>query len=72
MTDFDLCIRDVVPEIVQRGYRVLIQFGHVDHSPPGVYLLSAESAVIRSWAITDPPSIARALCEALVRTEGQP
>lgn len=66
----DLCLRDILPEIVRRGYEVDIYFWDNDSS---VRIYKGGHAAGK-WPIdpTYPPSIAKAICEALVMTEGQP
>lgn len=63
-SSLDLCLRDVIPEIVRRGYDVDITFwvGHGCH-----IRLWKDDKYIHRWSVepTDPPSIARAICEAL-------
>lgn len=66
--DVTLAIRDILPEIVRRGYQVVILFGDFGAH---VQLLDPRR-VVEAWECTDPPSIARVICEALARTEGQP
>jgi len=67
--DVALCIRNILPEIVQRGYEVDIYFWENDSS---VRIYKGGHAAGK-WPIdpTDPPSIARAICEALVRVVGK-
>ena len=64
----DLALRDLIPEIVRRGYQVVILFGDFGAH---VQLLDPRR-VVEAWECIDSPSIARAICEALVMTEGQP
>lgn len=67
----DLCLRDILPEIVRRGYGISIV---CDSDEMCVYLYRpAADDFLERFPIepTDPPSIARAICEALVRTEGK-
>lgn len=63
----DLCLRDILPEIVRRGYSVNVLFwGHGTEVH-----LTQRTRLVERWECTDPPSIARAICEALVTTEGR-
>lgn len=68
--DLNYCLRDILPEIVRRGYCLSIDFHELQSV--GLYR-KGDVICLKSWAIsmTDPPSIARAICEALVRTEGK-
>lgn len=69
-SSLDLCLRDVIPEIVRRGYCLSIDFHELQSV--GLYR-KGDVICLKSWAIsmTDPPSIARAICEALVWVVGK-
>jgi len=67
MQNVGLCLRDILPEIVRRGYQVVILFGDFGAH---VQLLDPRR-VVEAWECIDSPSIARAICEALVMTEGK-
>jgi hypothetical protein len=62
-TTIDLAMRDCVPWIKARGYGVVIDLDHGDDAQ--LYKPDSEHP-IRTWPITDPPSIARAIGEAVV------
>lgn len=70
LENLDICLRDILPEIVRRGYCLSIDFHELQSV--GLYR-KGDVICLKSWAIsmTDPPSIAKAICEALVRTEGK-
>lgn len=69
LENLDLCLRDILPEIVRRGYwleicywpgNTCVRLGQVENG----------NALKTYVVLVDPPSIARAICEALVMTEG--
>ena len=66
----DLCLRDILPEIVRRGYWLEICYW------PGntcVRLGQVENGnALKTYVVLgDPPSIARAICEAVVWVVGK-
>lgn len=62
----DLCLCDILPEIVRRGYKIELCFESVT-SVNEMYLFEPDNCLATErWNIdpTNPSSIARAICEA--------
>ncbi|WP_413935985.1 hypothetical protein [Nitrospira sp. BLG_1] len=71
-TDVALALSEVAPEIERRGYRWALEGCSAYGLVVRLYRFGDfDVHLVQSWPCTDPPSIAAALCEALVTTEGR-
>jgi hypothetical protein len=61
-SDLNVALRDCVPWMEARGYWWEINYSEIVRFAA----LHRDWECLRRWAVTDPPSMAKAICEAVV------